>query len=418
MNGQFETADVLGEFNRGRQFSSNAELNALKQQSNKIGIQQQVQDLGFGERRNEQVLQTGDLNIKNTQSIMDQRDDKQKNQSLFNTALQVSTASDDQIIPILMSNIERVRQLGGDAKESIAALQLAESGDYDGVRTGADNLIEVGVRQGDLKPREKDLIKQSAQTPQIPDVLLQDLSPSLAPKAAAAFSAAGGGKDGLSAYQKIVDTGTEQQRRQASPAILKANFPQATKAESTQLQGAMDAAKTTESGLQAASKVRVEQQRLKKAKVFQKRGIELLDNILTNPELNDVVGSIEGSDESVIPFGGTKIRSDGEANAIADITEAGNIFTADNLKLMSGVLSETDIKILSNLAGGALNRLRGEDRFREDVQDLRDRLSSELVVTIDDRDAKDVNAAALEWANANPNDPRAAAIMQKLEGNQ
>lgn len=265
-------------------------------------------------------------------------------------------------------------------------------------------------------------VKSEISTAQaIPDVLLKGLSPDLAEKGAAAFSAAGGGKDGMTAFQKIVDKGTEQQRRLASPGILKANFPQASRAEQAQLQGAMDAAKTTESGLVAAGKVRVEQQRIKKAKVFQNRGIALLDSILANAELADVVGSIEGSDESVLPFGGKKIRSDGEANAIADIEEAGNIFTAENLKLMSGVLSETDIKILSNLAGGALNRLRSEERFVTDVTEMRDRLASQIAVTVDERDAENsvnTNEQALAWANANPNDPRAAAILAKIQGNQ
>ena len=234
----------------------------------------------------------------------------------------------------------------------------------------------------------------------IPEVLLSGLNQDLAEKGSAAFTAAGGGKDGLSAFQKIVDQGTEQQRRLASPGILKANFPQASRAERAQLQGAMDAAKTTESGLVAANKVRVEQQRIKKAKVFQARGIALLDNILSNNELADVIGSIEGSDESVLPFGGKKIRSDGEANAIADIEEAGNIFTAENLKLMSGVLSETDIKILSNLAGGALNRLRSEERFITDVTEMRDRLASEIAVTVDERDQED-NGVIMQDANGN-----------------
>ena len=168
---------------------------------------------------------------------------------------------------------------------------------------------------------------------------------------------------------------------------MKTSFPQASEAETVQLQSAMDAAKTTEAGLKAAGKVREEQKRLKKASGFQTRAVDLLNNILNNPELNDVVGSIEGSDESVLPFGGTKVRSDGEADEIADIEEAGNILTADNLSLMSGVLSETDIKILKNLAGGALNRLRSEDRFIKDVTALRDKLSSELVVTVDDQAA-------------------------------
>ena len=64
----------------------------------------------------------------------------------------------------------------------------------------------------------------------------------------------------------------------------------------------------------------------------------------------------------------------------ADIDEVASILTADNLKLMSGVLSESDIKLLKALSSGALNRRRGETRFRKDVGKMLDRLSSNLAV--------------------------------------
>lgn len=245
----------------------------------------------------------------------------------------------------------------------------------------------------------------------IPQVLLEGLSPELSTKASAAYNAAGGGKDGMVAYQRQIDKGTEQEKRNASPKILKANFPQASDAEMAQLQGTMDAARTTETGLKAAAKVRVEQKRLVKAKGFQDRAVELLTKILDNDELGDVLGSIEGSYDFRL--------QDSEAELIADIEEAGNILTADNLSLMSGVLSESDIKILKNLAGGGLIRTRSEKRFTEDVTKLRDKLASSMVVTTDDRESnqnptQNVDEQALRWANENPNDPRAAAILQKL----
>jgi hypothetical protein len=215
---------------------------------------------------------------------------------------------------------------------------------------------------------------------EIPQVLLEGLSPVMVKTSAAAYKAAGGGKDGMKAYQLQIDKGTEQERRIASPQILTASFPKASPAEMAQLQGAMDGAKTTESGLKAATAVRVEQRRLVKAKGFQDRAIELLTGILDNDELDDVLGSVEGA----IDFR----FQDSEAELIADIEEAGNILTADNLSLMSGVLSESDIKILKNLAGGGLIRTRSSKRFRSDVKKLRDKLSSQMVVTIGDRDIK------------------------------
>lgn len=213
--------------------------------------------------------------------------------------------------------------------------------------------------------------------PVLPPSITADLSPDLAKKVNDTFTAAGGGDKGIKAVTKLIDQGTESERRAASPEIIKNTFPKASDAERAQLQGVMDGAKNTESGLKAAGKLREEQRRDKKGKGFQVRAVELLTGILDNDELNDVLGSIEGA---------TDFRfQDSEAELIADIEEAGNILTADNLSLMSGVLSETDIKILQNLAGGALNRKRSSARFKKDVTALRDKLASKQIVTVDDR---------------------------------
>jgi hypothetical protein len=210
----------------------------------------------------------------------------------------------------------------------------------------------------------------------IPQELIANLSEGVAGIASATFEAAGGGADGLKAVAKVLDTASEQERRNNSPALIAASFPNATKAETTQLQASMDAAKTTEAGLNEAKAVREGQRTTKKAQSFQRRGIQLLDGILANDQLGDVLGSIEGS----IDFRFT----DAESELIDDIDEVGSILTADNLNLMSGVLSESDIVILRQLAGGGLKRTRSEPRFRKDVQALRDKLGSNLVVTADD----------------------------------
>jgi hypothetical protein len=237
--------------------------------------------------------------------------------------------------------------------------------------------------------------------PVIPPQLIANLPADVADKASAAFSAAGGGKDGVKAAVVQIDKGGEQSRRQASPEIIAQSFPNASPAETQQLQAAMDAAKTTETGLKSAEKVRVEQRRTKKAQVFQTKAVELLTGILGNTQLGDVLGSIEGNID-------VRLFSDAESELIADIKEAANILTADNLDLMSGVLSETDIKILQNLSGGALNRTRTEKRFIKDVTELRDRLSSSLVTTIDDR-AGQADAAELERKKARLAELRAKA---------
>ncbi len=202
-----------------------------------------------------------------------------------------------------------------------------------------------------------------------PPVLLQGLPPEVGEKLDAVYVAAGGGKDGIDAMNKMTDKLSEQDRRASSANILADSFPNATPDEMTQLTSVMDAAENTEAGLTRAREVREDQRRVKKGKQFQDRAVSLLNKIISNPQLNDVLGSIEGSID-------TRLLSDTEAELIADIEEAGNILTADNLNLMTGVLSETDIGILKSIAGGGLNRKRSEKRFTSDVQAMIDKLSA------------------------------------------
>jgi hypothetical protein len=141
---QFQVADVPGAAARGQQFKHQAEIRPLEiaaAQQALIGQQNQQQQQGqFSALRNQGLQQQ-----------IDQRTDQQKNQSLFNAALRVSTASDDQIIPILEAQIAMVNRLGGDPEQAMNALQLARQGDFDTIRSRANNLIEIGVRQGDIK---------------------------------------------------------------------------------------------------------------------------------------------------------------------------------------------------------------------------------------------------------------------------
>ena len=82
---------------------------------------------------------------------------------------------------------------------------------------------------------------------------------------------------------------------------------------------------------------------------------------------------------------------------------------------MTGVLSESDIKILKNLSGGALNRQRTEGRFRKDVKELRDKLSSVAVVTVDEQqEIRDQNKEIQEGTFAT--NPQTGQRIQLVNG--
>ncbi len=112
-------------------------------------------------------------------------------------------------------------------------------------------------------------------------------------------------------------------------------------------------------------------------------------------------------------------------DAEASFDNIRNNLTLENLDKMSGVLSETDIKILSNAAsrlvpGMSKSAMMKEFRRIKTVLSRRkkkfsaDAKRAGIDLTQPQAPAKDINTQAMDWAKANPSDPRAAQIMQKL----
>ncbi len=149
---QFTVADVPGAFARGQQFRQEQQMRPLQIDAAQQALANQQQQFNQQEQLAPLQFQAAQLGVQGQQQQIDQRTDQQKNQSLFNTALRVDSASDDEIIPILQAQIKRVKNIpGGDASTSELALKQALAGDFERVRRGAKNLIEVGVRQGDIQ---------------------------------------------------------------------------------------------------------------------------------------------------------------------------------------------------------------------------------------------------------------------------
>jgi len=210
--------------------------------------------------------------------------------------------------------------------------------------------------------------------------LISGLTPETGNKALSAYQLSGGGDKGVKALMKVIESGTESEQRAAAPELLKSRFPKADPEEMAQLQSVIATSKTAESGFKEAAKLRVKQRQVKDFGRYKQKAIDLIDGLIgnealgiaENSEWEDVVGSWEGQEKADSWF---STWGDNEANAVADIEEIGSILTGDNLKMMSGVLSESDIKLLKNLSGGALNRTRSDDRFKSDMLQLRDSLA-------------------------------------------
>ena len=210
-----------------------------------------------------------------------------------------------------------------------------------------------------------------------PDAAIAALPANQRDAALEAFTVAGGGEKGLSAIADSVSTQKNQAQWNDVPSILDSNFPNATEAEREQLETTMSVASDVETGLKNATKIRAEQRRLKKVQVVQSRAVELLTRISKSADLGDVTGSIEGAYD-------TRLFSDDESELIADIDEVTNILTSENLDMMTGVLSESDMKIIRQVSAGALIRTRAKETFLADITNLQTALSNNLVQTVDD----------------------------------
>jgi hypothetical protein len=116
---------------------------------------------------------------------------------------------------------------------------------------------------------------------------------------------------------------------------------------------------------EAATKANEATQRQTSIQTEAARAFELTGKLLNNKSLNAAVGPLD----SRLPT----FRA-GTADFEADVKELENLLTLGNLNRMTGVLSESDIRILANAASG-LSSSGSEERTRSKLQEIQSRLS-------------------------------------------
>lgn len=165
--------------------------------------------------------------------------------------------------------------------------------------------------------------------------------------------------DSITGQQKVMDLSPEM------PAPESFTDEQKKQWESLSPDGRQ---KIIEKNLDPSSQIKIKEKltQTKKKEQFKKIGIGLVDKILSSKELPNVLGPLEGA----IDF-----RLEGsEAELIADIKELESILTGENLDLMTGVLSESDIAMLRQIGAGGLSRMRGVPEFRRRIEAIKNSL--------------------------------------------
>jgi len=254
--------------------------------------------------------------------------------------------------------------------------RFVDTGERVPVTDGAMSLSAIQGGSSDMSILDQRAEEQSRLDRTIPPSLLRDLSPSMQAEAQEVWSSLGGGSASMTAYNALLKTDRERGRRGSLDQTLSTVFPSATNDELGQLRAIVDQAEDVETGMALATTTREQQKTNKKGREVQQNALIIAKRIRNNGDLNAVLGSKQGASQ----LGDLAHRNDpGETDAIVDIENLLNMLTADNLSMMTGVLSETDIQIIADVAGGGLNRLRSEGLFKADLDRIITSLSNSLI---------------------------------------
>ena len=239
--------------------------------------------------------------------------------------------------------------------------------DYLSTLVGEDNQREATQLQFALNERKAAQDKQLAQEKEIKDLMVNVASE--------------GADDGT--INAIKNAGSvEEAIRYASPFLGRMDR-QMQQAQLANIYDQINSRATSarEAALNAANTAATEQQKeqLKKtADAEQALSIKTLaESIKDMSGLNAAVGS--GFKKTVIgaiPFvSGDAIAGTDRADFEAQATRLANLLTLDNLDLMSGVLSETDIKILETAGSNLRNFNQSEDSYKAEVERIIDTMN-------------------------------------------
>jgi hypothetical protein len=340
--------DSAGAVNRGLEMVDQAKMRGLAIQGQEQ--QQQMQGLAMQRQQAQNVSQQ----------------DVEAAKAMISGAYQLKGITDPaQKLQFLAERQRQFKEAGFNTAGIDDALNYARVGDWDTLSAKTDELISLGD-QMKFGPQKTET-SSDTDSLVLPSSVTDGLSDSEKLAAQGAFEAAGGGKDGLKAARIAASDVGERSQKANAPELVQSLFPKATGDQKEQLSKVIQSAKSLESGIKAAKEMRAGQRQESKALQFKDKAISLLKRIKSSDQIGDVVGSLEGAYDWRL--------SDSESELIADITEASNILTAENLDLMSGVLSESDLALLKNISGGSLNRKRSEESFRRDLDSLINTLS-------------------------------------------
>jgi hypothetical protein len=104
-----------------------------------------------------------------------------------------------------------------------------------------------------------------------------------------------------------------------------------------------------------------------KAQVLKKDTLRIIDDLLADKDsIKAVVGPFDSTTKTILPK---------SSRAETKLKQLISILTAENLDIMTGVLSETDLKVIADIAGGGLDMSGDDDTVIEELERLKEKFS-------------------------------------------
>lgn len=233
----------------------------------------------------------------------------------------------------LESRIGAIEARGGDSRHSREALELLNAGDVDSVKNGAQAFINLGMKKGIITGAISDKVGR-----------FRSVSAS----------------DGST---KKLDTVTGEVVDLSGPIDPVKRTVDKQTAIDTQTPSGKAKLKALESKAQEAD------EKKEKALKIKRTALELVNDLLADESGTlSQFGAIDSRTPNVTQSANT---------ASARLEQLSDILTAENLGMMSGVLSETDLKVIANIAGGGLNRKLGDKVALKNLKKLKKMFESE-----------------------------------------
>jgi hypothetical protein len=145
---QFTLADIPGAFNRGLQFRQDTQLRPLEI----AAAQQNVANAEQNFRAGEQNMQLQKVQQRTLEQDIDIRNNEQKNLDFVRSALRIQALPDDQKLQGLIENRQTIINNKGDPRDTDAAIQLAQAGNFEALNKSINNVVDSGVRQKIIQP--------------------------------------------------------------------------------------------------------------------------------------------------------------------------------------------------------------------------------------------------------------------------